>query len=230
VAVIFGEVKANNPKQGFIGAEILGRYEFLMALRRRLRPFWIAIHAFWQAGDMNGLQQWMSTNDIVDHWFVEVVWETVAYWSHNPESPSARLDEEDKWFCYGSLVKEELNVKLFCPVISHPTLKNNVLMDRPKAETVDEFETRMRTEFDAQLRDYTGWLRRVLGENLAAQETHAEWTAFAFSGCSFADIAEKWPGLARAKGCYQPDKTVSMAVRRFAARIGLTLPKRRNRR
>jgi len=243
-------MESNNPPDDFMGSEILGRFEFLAALRRRLPPFWIAIHEFWRAKDVDGLKRWMKTNGIVDPWFEAVVWDTLGYWTQNPDSPSTRLAEGYRWFYYGELARGDLKVRLFCPTFNHPTLKCTIsepfatmammmnaspeehaaVIDLLTVESVDDFEARMRNEFETQLRDYTGWLRLVLGENLSSLQTHAEWTAFAFCGLSYTKIGENWPGLARAKGCYQPDKTVSMAVARFVQRIGLTIPKRRKQR
>ena len=231
-----------------VGQDILGRYMFLEARRYDVPKFWYVIHQFWEAKEPAQLERWMTRNGVVDEWFKGAIWDTLEFWCRNPDSPSTRLEEGYRWFCYREVDQPQFSVPLFSPVFSHPFLKKTaepaespeadrfgMVMSTPmaewpahrsKLEMVDEFEARVKAEFAAQLREYTGYLRRITATDQPEQQKHAEWTAFAFCGISYMRIASTWPGLRYSRG-EQPDKTVAVAVKRFAERIGLTMPKRR---
>jgi hypothetical protein len=88
----------------------------------------------------------------------------------------------------------------------------------------------LRAEFNRQLADYLARLRPVFSGGavgMADLVRHAEWTVLVFTRrASYSEIAKRWPGLRH--GRYEdPETAVFMAVKRFAARIGLTLPRRR---
>lgn len=90
------------------------------------------------------------------------------------------------------------------------------------AEPLEAFEKRMEDQLRSQLKAHIRMLRlSVYGE--AANKTafeHAQWTALAFAGISYADIARS--DLANAPHL-DPESTVRKAVTRFAERISLTL-------
>lgn len=97
-------------------------------------------------------------------------------------------------------------------------------------ESLQEFMDRVTHAFEEQLREYEkDFNRRFTFETDPETAKHATWAAARFCGAGYMQIAERWPGLLRGirKDPEQPDKTVNMAVRRFAERIGLTLAKRR---
>lgn len=99
-----------------------------------------------------------------------------------------------------------------------------------EGESLEEFETRATRAFNDQLRAYiSDFHRQLTFERDLETMKHAIWTAARFCGAGYMHIAETWPGLIRgiSKDPEQPDKTVNVAVRRFAERIGLTLAKRR---
>jgi hypothetical protein len=98
-----------------------------------------------------------------------------------------------------------------------------------QVESVAEFKIRVLRTCEEQLREYEKDFHRALTFDRDPETAkHAAWTAARFCGAGYMHIAERWPGLLRglSKDPEQPDKTVNMAVRRFAERIGLTLAKR----
>jgi hypothetical protein len=92
-------------------------------------------------------------------------------------------------------------------------------------ETPDEFRKRMTDQFEAQLTKYIKSVRSPYGyQGSASTLQAADWTALAFGRVPYAEIARwdlsKTPHRA-------PGNAVRMAVNRFAAEIGLTLPAKR---
>ena len=116
----------------------------------------------------------------------------------------------------------QVQIPLFSPTFRDPCLRGATgIIEKPEV-----FEARIRAEFEDQLGEYLRYLKSIMGEDHTELLKHSQWTALAFTGMSFVKIAGKWKHLATSLA---PDDVVNVSVKRFAARIGLTLPRRRGR-
>ena len=104
----------------------------------------------------------------------------------------------------------------------------------PYSEMLKRFFKRIESEFPQVRRrgaHHKDWVEhkrymRALAWNKESPQhllLHAEWTALMWAGITPMEIAKRWrkPRLSKMNG--QPEKRVSMAVRRFADSIGLTI-------
>jgi hypothetical protein len=228
-------------------AGAVARYVFLQALQHDVPRFWDGLRKSWLVSGDEVLLPWCASACVVDAWMIEVIADTIAYWKAHPDSLAARL-EGAKWFYWRQLDEGGFGIPPFTPKLTEPYPKMigtangsqqlmnteqkavSVLKAQASIEDPEEFRKRVKTEIDAQLTDYVKYLRTVLSGGAADPRQlrlHAEWTALVgFAGKRPRDIAREWPGLRH--GRYKmPDVAVSMAVSRFAKRIGLTLPGRR---
>jgi hypothetical protein len=197
--------------------EYVGRWAFLQALQLEAPGFWRELRRL--EGDPEKIVLWMTHNHVVDEWLVEVVWSTVAHWSRGP---AGALISGERWWRYPLLDDGQTQVPLFRPAFRNP----HPMDVAGKLEKPEAFELRMRTQFDKQIGEYRSYLQSIIGEDHTEMRKHSQWTALAFVGSSWVKIASMWHHLDQS---YEPDATVKMAVRRFCARIGLTLPRRRGR-
>ena len=233
------------------GPDIKGRLMFLWALRIAFPTFWGTLNRqVWKVQTLEAFSWWASRWNVVDEWLIQVARDTIEYWGANPTSPDALLRDDYRWYLYRPGIEREqpsfhLVVENPRPLILQagpfPLRKMAQLVppkwtERPSSdqcelqaalnatrfESMEEFKTRMRCAFEEQLREY----QKTFDKNLnfdkdPATARDAGWTAARFCGAGYMQIARIWPGLDQP---YRPDKTVNVAVRRFADRIGLTLP------
>lgn len=233
------------------------RFMFLLALRVRMPPFWETLHAgVWKAGTPEALFWWKAQWNVVDDWLLDVVRDTLEYWGSEPESPDAALNPAYKWFLYRPLlrgdqksfqlvlenprpIEGELAVPLkewaqLLPVSClHPSAPNArtaevaAALESGQSESIEEFKARVLRTCEAQLREYEkDFHRRLTLEREPEMLKHAVWTVARFCGAGYVEIADATPGMRWGHAMF-PNKAVSMGVRRFAERIGLTLTKER---
>lgn len=209
------------------------RYLFLRALRNARPDFWRGFRSSIQYG--TSLEEWAESVGVVDPWFVEVLRDTRQFWVAHPDSDAAKLADGYEWFCW----KSSPSVQAFSPTWKDPYLLRSgapridqipnfngsakkKAAQRFTVETLDAFCSRMRRQFDDQLKVYRGYLKKMVHEGQPGQRvTHAEWTALVFSGIKQSQIVRRWPNGHSGLDTF----TVSKAVNRFAKDIGLTLPR-----
>jgi hypothetical protein len=197
--------------------EYTGRWFFLEALQIAHPKFWSDLRDL--HGEPREIETWRTRSSVVDEWFIDVIWETAKFWSDNPTSPRTQLAPGCRWFRYPILEDARVQIPLFAPRVPVIPDTSTGTMESP-----DDFESRARAEFESQLKEYVRYLRSVTGEDHTELRQHAQWTAMAFAGASYVNIASQFRHLHTSM---QPDMTVKMAIRRFSDRIGLTLPRRR---
>jgi hypothetical protein len=91
-------------------------------------------------------------------------------------------------------------------------------------KTKEEFNKRILKQTKAQLAEYWRSNRHLDGyRGSPTTLQHADWTALAFGGLPYAEIA-RWDLDTAPYGA--PEDAVRMAVNRYAMEIGLTLPER----
>jgi len=237
--------------------DVKARLLFLLALRVEIPHFWATLSQTWQAGTPEALLWWSGKWSVVDEWLLEVVRDTLEYWTSDPNSPDARLDTGYKWFLYRAPYMQEQRPFQFVLQDPRPLQRGPIssgldprlaqvlpvgkrmteaqrelqaVLDASECEPIEDFKSRARNTFERQLREYGEQFERRLSFDREPESMkHSIWTAHRFVGAGYMQIAEKWPGLNRgiSKDPEQPDKTVNVAVKRFAERIGLTLPKPR---
>jgi hypothetical protein len=163
----------------------------------------------------------MARTGVVDEWLIEVVWSTVMRWK---QQRTIRLVPEPgkRWWRYPLLDEGYVQIQLFSPTFRDPCPRGAT----GTIETSAAFEARIRAQFDSQLGEYLRYIKSIVGEDHTELRKHSEWTALSFVGVSYVKIAGKWRHLAQSEA---PDAVVKVAVKRFAERIGLTLPRRRGR-
>jgi hypothetical protein len=100
-------------------------------------------------------------------------------------------------------------------------------LESGQRESIEEFKARVLRDCEEQLREYEkDFHRKLTFEREPEMAKHAMWTVARFCGVGCVEIADATPGMRWGRAMY-PQKTVSMGVRRFAERIGLTLTKER---
>jgi hypothetical protein len=221
--------------------EYAKRASFVIALQQRYPGFWTGLNEVWRSGG-TGLSEWMRDEDVVDKWLVDYVIATIKLWDSHPSGPNASLRPGFLWF--GIPPGDSMRAD-FAPVFDTPHLIDRrpddlrerlpeLSLDEIKTlsdeftsskleETPNEFRKRMRKQLEAQMTNYLKLGRSPYGhEENPYTLQHADWTALAFGGLSYAEIA-RWD-LAGTPHLV-PEDTVRMAVNRFAAEIGLTLPR-----
>ncbi|HUA60629.1 MAG TPA: hypothetical protein VML19_17830 [Verrucomicrobiae bacterium] len=195
--------------------EYVGRWAFLRALQTQAPGFWLELYAL--RDDMCAVESWLARNAVVDEWLIGVCCATVEDWNGQQ---TAQLVPGTRWWRYPLLDQGHVQIPLFAPRFIDPCPSGETgTIEKPAA-----FEERMRAQFEAQLMEYVRYLRAIVGEDHTQLAKHAAWAALAFTGLSYTKIAGKWRHL-RQSGA--PDAVIRVSTRRFASRIGLTLPARR---
>jgi len=233
--------------------EYAQRSLFVFALRRRNQRFWRSLNQLWRQGGIlerdalggSPLDDWLEEIGVIDDWLIDFVKATIDLWNSDPDGPNAALHPDYGWF--GIPYLEGSEVPDFQPVFDRPypisttphdlrerlsgassSELSAILAESRRdewAETPEEFDKRMRDQFDTQLTEYKKSIRSPYGYNGTPYILqHADWTALAFGGLPYAEIA-RWD-LAKSPHS-TPANTVRMAVDRFATDINLTLPRRR---
>ena len=210
---------AVDPTAPIMLSEYTGRWAFLSALQLEAPSFWRELHRLRE--DADGVAAWMARSGVVDEWLIEVIWCTVMNWQQRQTSQLAP-EPGKRWWRYPLLDEGQVQIPLFAPTFTDPCLRGAT----GTIEALEAFETRIRAAFDLQLGEYLRYLRSIVGEDHKELRKHSQWAASAFVGVSYTKIAGRWCHLAQS---YAPDAVVKVAVKRFADRIGLTLPRRRGR-
>lgn len=234
-------------QQTITQTDFAGRTMFLMVLRQRWPSFWKSLNNVWRSRDYKSIQPWLISHSVRDEWLVDVIEQTLNAWERDPDGPNARLEPENLWFFY---FEDESEAYDFVPRFTDPSPRygakggqcytgKNVavalhqvdpkklepIRSEIRVETLKEFELRMKREFNEQLRDY---IRQLKADDYIDQRSellkHAEWTVLVMSGMSPVKIAQNWLGFRNDTNIEFPEKTVRLAVKRFAESIGLTLP------
>ena len=206
------------------------------ALQLEYPQFWRDLESLQQQGDAAEIVKWMTRVGVVDEWFVDVVWETIRFWLGRADArPSAQSASDQSiprvllqrgfrgWFRYPALQDAQVEFPHFVPRFTQPF----PVGPTGNMEAVEEFASRVRSEFEVQLKQYLNYLRSVTGEDHTELRQHAQWTALAFVRTPYVLIANQFKSLALSE---QPDAVIKMAVYRFSRRIGLTLPGKRRQR
>lgn len=225
------------------------RVEFVLALRRSYPAFWPSLNQVWRE-DLDRLGDWLRQRNVVDQWLIDIVHQTIKAWTRDPSGPNATLQPDHPWYCLFSSAEPQalINSKVpdSEPVLDDPyplwkgpdtgliadAISKASGSELPELlqsfrndewiEPIDDFQKRMTNQFREQLTEYCKQVRSAYGFKWNPQtESHAEWTAVAFAGVSYARISEYY--LAGAPH-QDPASTVRKAVIRFADEIGLTLP------
>lgn len=225
---------------------VVGRCMIFYALQDLCPHFWKSLHDdVWTTQDPENVAPWLRAHSVVDDWFADIIAETLISWTKDPKGPNERLDPDYRWF----MVRSEDKAPDFCPQFGQPyptyaapenltldtlhSIPRNEMEDWTKlveTEPLEEFAGRMRRQFEAQLREYVKTMKDGWNYDSSPQLwEHAQWTALAFVRVPIAEIARRWKNLQRVGANGQPvyrdaESTVSKAVKRFAARIDLTLP------
>ncbi len=191
------------------------------------------------------MPRWCEASHVVDEWLLNVCLETVVWWTLNFDNPNTRLADGYPWYHFSHLERDERGrfresaIPKFVPIFEDawpqqdapPELVERILYgERQEAhnlsrsvrsETLEQFEKRMRSDFDRQLRAYMKSLRQALNFDSRPQESeHADWAAVLFAGATDEEAARLFQK--NAKG-YPDTSTLCKGATRFAKRIGLTL-------
>lgn len=235
--------RTKNPHDSCSPPEHANRAVFIIALQLRYPDFWIGLNEVWRAGG-KWLSDWMRDEDVVDKWLVDYVVATIKLWDRDPSGPQANLQPGFLWFGIPAGDREVVRPD-FKPVFDPPHLIDRrpdglrklllesslegvkALADAFESakleETPLEFKKRMRHQFELQLTKYLKSIRSSFGYQLSPSTLrHAEWTVLAFGGLPYAEIARWELESSRHEA---PEDAVRMAVNRYAAGIGLTLPR-----
>jgi hypothetical protein len=238
-----GEPPPLGPGDETVSAEVSRlRWHFLVYLSLHVPPFWKLLHdAVWQSKDPNAFSHWAAYFNVVDEWLLEAVDATLDYWTAFPDSPQAQLRPGYLQF-FGRVGFPEL--KPFAPVFSDtlpriswpeqhawkvmctPISQHDGLNAQIAYESPDQFEARMRDQFNEQIkgykRDYRDGvfsLRAYLEKNRAFRD-HLTWLMHRFTGASLDEVVERWPGSKRYE---DPGATITRKVNELAAKMGLSL-------
>jgi hypothetical protein len=234
----FAPLSMSGPTEAPI--DISGRSALVLSLRRRYPRFWKSLNELWRGRDISAFDAWCSKTGVVDSWLREVCLSTLAAWEADPNGPNAQLTEGYPWYStadFGTPALVDFSPSFDDPYPKysssfgaapelaarlHSTSGSNVraIIEAMKIETVEDFEKRMRSQFEKQLRAYSKLVRASFNyESRPQAHLHAEWTALVFGGVSVGVISQD-----ETTSAYSPDEeTVRKAVSRFASRIGLTL-------
>jgi hypothetical protein len=203
--------------------EIFSRLNFLEALQIHRPQFWRDLRETSKEESQEAIAAWMMRSGVTDDWFITVIWDTCRAWRAAPASPAAQLQTARPWFWYAvvndAAERDTFQIPPFSPQFLVPEVRPAPVTEDGKPESLVIFEQRMRKFFEAQLADYIKYHKSLLSGRRDEHAKHAAWTALAFTGESWIDIAATWAGL---RNSDRPDKVVAVAVRRFAERIGLT--------
>ena len=200
--------------------------------------FWRGLNNSWRNCRGQGvlaedwLPTWLDGTHVRDPWLEAVVSETVDHWTAHPSGPAATLADEDDeiWFRVPDADTERgklfwPGMKRFSPVFSEPFLMPSEVETHGgfAKPSTDSFKSRMRKQFNAQLRKYVSELRSSWDQDYSPEiDRDAMWTAWVFTGTYtrgyIAQLIED--------SSLKVDDSASMvqhAVSRFAAKAGLTL-------
>jgi len=202
---------------------------------------------------LDRLPVWLAHWGIVNDWLVDdAIIPTLKEWDKDPSLGNARLEPGYRWFFYRPpgdgispflLADGTAALPRVCgPLNADDVMRRGSAEQRQQVREVVRFEGGSLNDmlprfFERIERDYhevrrrgshhAAWVEhkrylRALAETNRNLVLHAEWTALVWVDVPTSEIARRWrhPRLPR---WGQPDKLVSMAVRRFADSIGLTL-------
>jgi hypothetical protein len=273
-AIIESDMDSSLSMSDWSPHSVVGRETFLWATQRVYPRLWWSLRELCTAanssGDRSPIFPWLTKCGVVDEWFIRVIDDTLISWSDRPDSPGARLEPGSKWFC---CIPRHLTCPEFAPLFSKPfptyagaytssdpgdeafahlLMQLNAgelreLVGQYSVEPLADFETRMRDQFERQLAQYSGNVRRIWDYGSSPELLRdATMTAYRFAGLSKAEIARDWSPTVRGLVLKRPEalhnleailevkhkvknasSLVSKAIDRFAAGIGLTLPKGR---
>lgn len=224
---------------------VTARVAFVQALRIRWPKLWRGLHSeVFSSSAPPDLFEWASRQGlgIKDDWLIEAFSQTLSYWTMIPESPDARLEPGHRWFFY----QPEIDVPDFRPVLDRPYPvysapddvvrrlqlattqdESKKLREEVEIESLDDFERRLKKQFNHQLKQYKRRIRKAFVYDDRWQlGAHASWTALALAGFTLVEIACAKEFDRNLNGTGTPWSTVGKAVSRFARYIGLTLPHR----
>ena len=171
----------------------------------------------------------------VDDWLRDACLQVLAALDSDPN-----LDVQSERLLLAYVPGEPSMPHVFEPVLKDPFVKNDgicspadllALIGEPllpsvlrdlaaNVESIEDFEARMQSEFNAQLREYIRSYRQTFDDRQQLIRD-ALWTALVFGGLPRAELARSVPELRRNRDA---EATVGKAVARFATAIGLTLP------
>ena len=226
--------------EGAPAAEVVrDRYLFLRALQSVSPQFWQDLQQSAMKGDHLSADKWAACIGIVDEWLIQVLRDTLAHWVESPQDGGSQLRPGFEWFSY----RAEIPVRPFSPVFDNPyprligipsedpgpridpyqrgrLIK---LQELSGIETPNDFDRRIRRQFQQQLAAYKEYLRHFSprAETGAERTTRAKWTALVYTRRkTFREVAAEWPGLKRNA---DTEEVVRNAIARFAHDIRLTL-------
>jgi hypothetical protein len=190
------------------------------------------------------LDDWLVEIDVIDDWLIDCVKAAIDLWNSDPNGGSANLDPKCPWFALPEDAIDSEASDVFLPLLWSPfplyrgpdisslyskmrTLSiddQEWLLDKVDSadwfEPLEEYERRLKQDFHNQLTEHIRRLRQTrYGLDHAEGFKHSQWTALAFGGMPYAEIARR--ELADTLN-RDPDSTVRKAVVRFAEDIDLT--------
>ena len=226
---------------------LVGRHLFLRSVQD-YTDFFRQLHELWLARDVPAAWRWVKERRVTDDWLIDTIADTLDFWERHPQSPAARLEAGVSWFFVN---RPEAVPPDFQPVLDEPYPRKSSRAAQLSAEkvalelsaggydrlrqvmapeSIEQFQQRMRKQFNSQLAEYCqtiriGWDYQSSPELLM----HARWTALHWAGQSCGEIARTWKPLHRTTrtgpAYREPVSAVQKAVRRFSERIGLTCPR-----
>jgi hypothetical protein len=239
---------------------LVGRVVFLQ-LTQQLNPkFWRRLNTLWRGGIPDPVTQWSTDVRVSDEWLIKAGRQTVAKWAEDPRGPMAELHPTHLWFFYD----EEAYAPDFAPTFErpYPTYSSSSKLSPDqlakmskeqqreleadvKLESLDDFEARIRKEFDSKLRSYRRFIESVWNYERSPQlGMHAAWAVYAFAGMPIAQLARdfdpringvpsnpnkhKRPDesfLESRHGVKDPDAAIRKGIKRFCEATWITLPK-----
>jgi hypothetical protein len=200
--------RTQNSANPYVVPEYAQRSAFVFGLRGRNPRFWRTLNEVWREG--GDLHKWMRETGVVDQWLIDFVTATIDLWNRDPDGPNACLQIGSCWFGFPALTGSE--VSDFQPVFDRPFPISTAPDDLREqlsgasfgrfsaisresqhdgwAETLEGLRKRMTDQFESQLTDYVRSIRSAYGYQATAWTfQHAGWTALAFGGLSYAEIA-----------------------------------------
>lgn len=199
-----------------------GRAAFLHMLRQCAPSFWRTLHddVWLKGGSYDALRLWACRIGVRDEWLLQAVIETLVYWSHEPDSPNARLEAGHQWFFYSGAYVEISPVPE--PVIQ-PAGFNRLVLETPSAGLAELNGTRgLETpeEIERKMREYVREYRRRFWANEPELFTHAGLAVCRWARVPLDTVIEKMEGRYRR----DPEGSITRLVSRFARKIDLRLP------
>src|ERR1700728_191503 len=181
--------------------------------------FWKSLHdEVWRSPDPNAaLANWAARNHVVDPWFLDMIRDTLAFWTAHPDSPEARLDQAcDCWMRFADVLPKPWGMGNYSPRTT------------PTREPPKEFAARMEVrchEYNKAYERYYSSEVYYAADFINANPTLLRYIQFSvhrFIGTPLEKLIEMWPEWE--KHTEDPDQLITRKVNELASQIGLTLP------